>query len=58
MAVAHKNLVIVYHLLLEGTCEEEARYNRLQDRQEERQQKRAVKALERLGYHVTLERMA
>jgi transposase len=58
MAVAHKILVIVYHLLLEGTCEEEARYNRLQDRQEERQQKRAVKALERLGYHVTLERMA
>ena len=58
MAVAHKILVIVYHLLLEGTCDEEARYNRLQDRQEERQQKRAVKALERLGYHVTLERMA
>jgi hypothetical protein len=45
-------------LLLEGTCYEEARYDRLQDRQEERQQKRAVKALERLGYRVTLERMA
>ena len=58
MAIAHKILVIVYHLLLEGTCYEEARYDRLQDRQEERQQKRAVKALERLGYRVTLERMA
>jgi transposase len=56
MAVAHKILVIGYHLLLEGTCDEEARYDRLQDRQEERQQKRAVKALERLGYRVTLER--
>jgi transposase len=58
MAVAHKMLVLGYHLLLEGTCYEEARYDRLQDRQEERQQKRAVKALERLGYRVTLERMA
>jgi transposase len=56
MAVAHKILVIGYHLLLEGMCYEEARYDRLQDRQEERQQKRAVKALERLGYRVTLER--
>jgi hypothetical protein len=50
--------VIVYHLLPEGTCDEEARYNRLQDKREERQQKRAVKALERLGYRVTLERTA
>jgi transposase len=58
LAVAHKILVIVYHLLLEGTCYEEERYNRLQDRQEEHQQKRAVKTLERLGYRVTLERMA
>jgi transposase len=36
MAVAHKMLVIGYHFLLEGTRDEEARYNRLQDRQEER----------------------
>jgi transposase len=53
MAVAHNILVLAYHLLLEGTCSEEARYDRLQSRQEERQQKRAVKALERLGYRVT-----
>jgi transposase len=58
MAVAHKILVIAYHLLLEGTCDEEERYDCLQSRQEERQQKRAVKALERLGYRVTLERLA
>jgi transposase len=58
MAVAHKILVIAYHLLLAGTCDEEARYDRLQDRPEERQQKRAVKALERLGFRVTLERLA
>jgi transposase len=57
MAVAHKILVIGYHLLLEGTFYEEARYDHLQARQKERQQKRAVKTLERLGYRVTLERM-
>jgi hypothetical protein len=53
MAVAHKILVIGYHLLLEGACDEEERYARLQSRQEERPQKHAVKALERLGYRVT-----
>jgi transposase len=57
MAVAHKILVMVYHLLLEGTFYEEARDDHLQARQEERQQNRAVKALERLGYRVTLERL-
>lgn len=58
MAVAHKILVIVYHLLREGTFYEEERYDRLQTRQEERQQKRAVQALEHLGYRVTLEKVA
>lgn len=58
VAVAHKILVIVYHLLAEGTFYEEARYDHLQARQEAQQQQRAVKALERLGYHVTLERAA
>ena len=42
MAVAHKILVIVYHLLAEGTCYDEERYDRLQPRQEEQQRKRAV----------------
>jgi transposase len=58
MAIAHKILVIVYHLLAEGTMYDEERYDRLQPRQEEHQRKRAVKALERLGYQVTLERVA
>ena len=58
VAVAHKLLVIVYHLLAEGTMYEEARYDHLQPRQEEQQRKRAVKALERLGYQVTVERVA
>ena len=57
MAVAHKILVMVYHLLLEGTFYEEARDDHLQARQEERQQNLAVKGLERLGYRVTLERL-
>jgi len=54
MAVAHKSLVIIYHLLLEGTFYEEERYDRLLPRQEERERQRALKALERLGYAVTL----
>jgi transposase len=58
MAVAHKILVIIYHLLLEGTLYEEERYDRLLPRQEDRERKRALKALERLGYAVTLEKVA
>jgi transposase len=54
VAVAHKILVIIYHLLLEGTWYEEERYDRLLPKQEERERKRAIKALERLGYSVTL----
>jgi hypothetical protein len=48
--------VIGDHLLLEGTGAAEARDARLPDRPEERQQQRAVTALERLDYRVTLER--
>jgi transposase len=55
MAVAHKILVIVYHLLAEGTLYDEERYNRLSPQQEERQRRRAVQALQALGYRVTLE---
>jgi hypothetical protein len=42
----------------EGTFYDEERYDRLQPRQEAQQRKRAVKALERLSYQVTLERVA
>jgi transposase len=57
-AVGHTIVVIVDHLLAEGTCYEEARYTPLQPRQEAQQRPRALKALERLGSHVTLERVA
>jgi hypothetical protein len=58
IAVAHKILVSIYHLLLEETFDEEERYDRLLPRQEEREHQRALKALERLGYTVTLEQVA
>jgi hypothetical protein len=58
VAVGHKILVIVYHLLWQGTYDEEQRYADQRPKQEERGRKRAIKALERLGYHVTVERVA
>ena len=58
MAVAHKILVLVYHLLAEGTVYDEQRYAHVQSRQEEQWRRRAVKALERLGYQVVLEKVA
>jgi transposase len=58
LAVAHKILVIIYHLLAEGTFYDEGRYERVGPKQEERERKRAIKALERLGYRVSVERVA
>jgi transposase len=55
MAVAHKILVIVYHLLAQGTVYDEERCNRLSPQQEARQRRRAVQALQALGSRVTLE---
>jgi len=52
VAVAHKILVLVYHLLAEGTMYDEQRYAHLPSKQEERRRRSAVKALESLGYHV------
>ena len=49
---------LIRPILAEGTFYDEERYDRLQPRQEEQQRKRAVRALERLGYQVTLERVA
>lgn len=57
-AVGHNILVIVYHLLAEGTCYAEARDTHLPPRQEAQQRPRARKALARLGSHVTLARVA
>ena len=58
VAVGHKILVIVYHLLWQGTYYEEQRYTDQRPKQEERARKRAITALERLGYQVTLKRAA
>jgi hypothetical protein len=54
----HKMLVIVYHLLWQGTCDEEQRYTDQRPNQEERDCKRAITALKRLGYDVTVKRVA
>ena len=58
VTVAHTIVVSSDHLLLEGTFYEEERYERLWPRQEERERQRALKALERMGYAVTLEKVA
>ncbi|MCP4539028.1 MAG: IS110 family transposase, partial [Chloroflexi bacterium] len=54
VAVAHKILVIVYHLLNEGAEYDEERYNRPRRKQEELQRNRALSVLKRLGYEVEL----
>ncbi len=51
-------LRFLYHRLTLGTSYEEARYDQYNPRQEARERQRAFKALERLGYTVTLERAA
>jgi hypothetical protein len=51
-------LVISYHLFLEGTLYDDERYDALAPKQEARDRQRAVKALERLGYTVTLDKVA
>ena len=52
--MAHKILVIVSHVLMDGTFDDESRYDRHDAREEERDKKRAIAALERLGYEVAL----
>jgi hypothetical protein len=51
-------LVIVYHLLALGISYEEAQYDQGNRRQEARERQWAIKALERLGYTVLVERAA
>ena len=58
VAVGHKMLGIGYHLLWQGTSYEEQRYTDQRPKQEERDRKRAITALKRLGYRVTVERVA
>ncbi len=54
MAVAHTIVVIISHVLMDGTFYEESRDDRHDAREEERDKKRALAALARLGYAVTL----
>jgi transposase len=58
VAVGHTILVIVYHLLAEGTTYDEGRYGDLSRKQEERLVRRSLKTLARLGYTVTAEKQA
>jgi hypothetical protein len=55
IAVAHKMLVIAYHLLSDGTLYDEQTYRRTHPHLEQRWRTNAVKTLERLGYAVTLQ---
>jgi len=54
VAIGHKILVIVYHLLNEGTVYNDGRYDRPNRKQEDRQAKRALSILRTLGYQVQL----
>jgi len=52
VAVAHKILVIAFHLLNEAELYDDGRYDPLKERERVRQTNRALKTLERLGYRV------
>jgi len=54
VAVGHKILVIVFHLLNEGTMYDDGRYSRPNPKQEKRQLQRALSTLQQLGYQVQL----
>ena len=58
MAVAHKILVILSQVLMDGPFYDESRSDRHDAREEAREKKRALAALERLGYHVPLSPVA
>jgi hypothetical protein len=51
-------LVIAYHLLGQGTCDDDQRYADQRPKQEACERKRAIQALARLGSSVTVERVA
>jgi transposase len=54
VAVGHKILVIIFHLLNEGQFYDDGRYHHLKEREKKRQETRALTTLERLGYQVVL----
>ncbi len=55
IALAHTILVIVYHLLRDGTTYQELGGNYFDERDREATTRRAVRRLERLGYTVIVE---
>lgn len=55
VAVAHKILVIIYHILDKGTIYEDERYDDLEAKRTEKAKNQAVKWLEKLGYRVQIE---
>ena len=57
VAVAHTILTVIYHILRTGRSYEELGGNFFDERDKERIARRQVARLERLGYHVTLERV-
>jgi transposase len=54
VAIGHKILVIVFHLLNEGHLYDDGRYDHLKQREQRRQANRALATLQRLGYQVAL----
>jgi transposase len=58
MAVAHSILVIIYHMLKNGTVYEEHGEAFFDKQDQQATEKRLVRQLERLGHHVTLEPLA
>jgi transposase len=58
VAVGHTMLVIVSPLRWQGPYYEEQRYADQRPKREDRARKRAIPALERLGYRVTVDRVA
>lgn len=54
VAVAHKILVIIFHLLNEAQFYDDGRYDHLKEREKQRQRTRATAMLRRLGYEVVL----
>jgi transposase len=54
VAVGHKMLVIIFHLLNEGRLYDDGRYDQVSQREQIRQRNRAMTTLQRLGYQVVL----
>jgi transposase len=55
MAVGHKMLIIIFHVLREGTFYDDSKLAN-DAKEDERRRRRALRDLERLGYKVTIEK--